>query len=226
MRRCWPTAREISGDRARAAARAADGVPEAAADRRAARHRRATSSSRCSSATARDKAFFADARQARGARRRADDADAHRHACSRDEEHQALRAGRSRIARSGYPRHHRIDLDFVTTGEFRTLADSYHEIKDITFPVVVKSTDASRDERRAGGRPATAAADDTAIGGGAARRGDQARGRAEGRDASSMPKAEASQDVDAANRSTSWSSSSSPPARRASPSTATRAWAR
>ena len=50
----------------------------------------------------------------------------------------------------GYPRHHRIDLDFVTTGEFRTLAASYQDVKDITGPMVVKTTGAGARGRRCG----------------------------------------------------------------------------
>ncbi len=55
-----------------------------------------------------------------------------------DEEHQAHsivvedRTG-------GYPKHHRLDLDFVTTTEFRALANSYQDVKGIKGPMVVKS---------------------------------------------------------------------------------------
>ena len=69
-----------------------------------------------------------------------------------DEEHQAFalviedRSG-------GYPRHHRIDQDFVTTGEFRTLASSYQDVKGIRGPMIVKTTavidtDADAEETR------------------------------------------------------------------------------
>ncbi len=53
-----------------------------------------------------------------------------------DEEHQAYaiviedRSG-------GYPRHHRVDLDFVQTGEFRTLLASYRDVKGIKGPMMV-----------------------------------------------------------------------------------------
>ena len=56
-----------------------------------------------------------------------------------DEEHQAHsiviedRAG-------GYPKHHRLDLDFTTTSEFRTLANSYQDVKGIKGPMTVKTT--------------------------------------------------------------------------------------
>src|SRR5688500_4822847 len=46
----------------------------------------------------------------------------------------------------GYPRHYEIGVDFITSGEYRTLAAAYREIQDVRFPVVVKATDAPRDE--------------------------------------------------------------------------------
>ena len=46
----------------------------------------------------------------------------------------------------GYPRHYGIGVDFVATGEYRTLAAAYREIQDLTFPVVVKATDVVREE--------------------------------------------------------------------------------
>jgi DNA gyrase subunit B len=55
-----------------------------------------------------------------------------------DEEHQAFslviedRSG-------GYPRHHRIDLDFVTTSEFRTLAASYQDVKGFRGQMIVRT---------------------------------------------------------------------------------------
>ena len=52
-----------------------------------------------------------------------------------DEEHQAhgiVIEDRS----GGYPKHHRVDLDFVTTSEFRTLASSYQDVKGIRGPMV------------------------------------------------------------------------------------------
>ncbi len=51
----------------------------------------------------------------------------------------------------GYPRGYEIGLDFITSGEYRTLAAAYREIEQIKFPVVVKVTDASREEDVAGG---------------------------------------------------------------------------
>ena len=47
-----------------------------------------------------------------------------------DEEHQAhsvVIEDRS----GGYPRHHRVDIDFVTTSEFRTIAASYQDVRGL-----------------------------------------------------------------------------------------------
>ena len=62
-----------------------------------------------------------------------------------DEEHQAhsvVIEDRS----GGYPRHHRIDLDFVTGSEFRTLANSYQDVKGIRGPMTVKTVATHGDE--------------------------------------------------------------------------------
>ena len=84
-----------------------------------------------------------------------------------DEEHQAFgmviedRTG-------GYPKYHRVDLDFVLTTEFRTLASSYNDVKDIKAPMMVKTTAAGVDnaaDDAAADDAAQAAAGDTAIGG-------------------------------------------------------------
>jgi len=61
-----------------------------------------------------------------------------------DEEHQAhsiVIEDRS----EGYPKHHRLDMDFVTTSEFRTLATSYQDVKGIKGPMIVKTTGAAPD---------------------------------------------------------------------------------
>jgi DNA gyrase subunit B len=79
-----------------------------------------------------------------------------------DEEHQAhALAFEDRSA--GYPRHYRVDLDFVTTGEFRTLMSSYQDVRGIRGPLVVATTGghAAEDEPT----EETAASDSTAIGG-------------------------------------------------------------
>src|SRR5687768_1329277 len=64
----------------------------------------------------------------------------------------------------GYPRRYRIGVDFIASGEYRTLLAAYREVQGLRFPVVVK-TGAARDDEPAddGG---TAAADETTIGGG------------------------------------------------------------
>ena len=85
-----------------------------------------------------------------------------------DEEHQAFglviedRTG-------GYPKYHRLDLDFVLTTEFRTLANSYHDVKAIKAPMIVKTTAAGVDsaaDDAAADELGQAAAADTTIGGG------------------------------------------------------------
>ena len=82
-----------------------------------------------------------------------------------DEEHQAF-ALAIEDRTGGYPRHHRIDQDFVTTGEFRTLAASYQDVKDIRGPMVVKTSGpAPSDDGGTDVVESTAAANDTAIGG-------------------------------------------------------------
>src|SRR5688572_12234807 len=80
-----------------------------------------------------------------------------------DEEHQAhslVIEDRS----GGYPRHHRVDLDFVSTTEFRALAASYQEVEDIRGPIVVRTVAAAAKEEREQDQPG-AAANETAIGG-------------------------------------------------------------
>ena len=101
-----------------------------------------------------------------------------------DEEHQAFALvidDRS----SGYPRVHRVDLDFVTTGEFRTLAASYEGVSKIKGNITVRtSTGADLEE------PATtgAAANDTAIGGAPIDEATKLAAEQKPLDASSAPK--------------------------------------
>jgi DNA gyrase subunit B len=80
-----------------------------------------------------------------------------------DEEHQAF-ALAIEDRSGGYPKHHRIDHDFVATGEFRTLASSYQDVKGIRGPMVVRTTAATETEEVADDA-GTAAANETAIGG-------------------------------------------------------------
>ena len=86
---------------------------------------------------ARDKAFFADREKVQAF---ADALNTKTRSASvqPDEEHQAHsiviedRTG-------GYPKYHRIDLDFVTTSEFRTLGNSYQDVKGIKAPMTVRT---------------------------------------------------------------------------------------
>jgi DNA gyrase subunit B len=79
---------------------------------------------------------------------------------SRDDEHNAFELSIEDRSQ-GYPRRYKMGVDFITSGEYRTLHAAYREIQDIKFPVVVKTTvavdETPEDE--------TAAADDTTIGG-------------------------------------------------------------
>jgi DNA gyrase subunit B len=62
-----------------------------------------------------------------------------------DEEHQAF--GLVVEDRSGgYPRVHRVDLDFVTTGEFRTLAGSFQDVSEIRGRIIVRAAGATEPE--------------------------------------------------------------------------------
>ena len=81
-----------------------------------------------------------------------------------DEEHQAF-ALAIEDRSGGYPRHHRVDQDFVTTGEFRTLAASYQDVKGIRGPMIVKTTGALQPTKPTQSKAARPAANDTAIGG-------------------------------------------------------------
>jgi DNA gyrase subunit B len=68
---------------------------------------------------------------------------------------------------AGYPRHHRIDLDFVSTSEYRALLNSYRDVKGIDGPMIVAHVDGGRSsgaEDEAAETP-TVAADETNIGG-------------------------------------------------------------
>ena len=129
---------------ARAPAREADGVPQAAAGRRAAR----SGAPRHPRAARRRRARQDVLGRSRG-RRGAGDAPAHaghaRRRSSRTPSTRRLRS-RSRIASAGYGRQHRLDLDFVTTGEFRTLARAYQRRSASC------SSARSRFGRRVGGR--------------------------------------------------------------------------
>ena len=112
---------------------------------------------------ARDKAFFSD-REKVQALAEALTTPARTVTVREDEEHQAF-ALVIEDRTGGYPRHHRVDQDFATTGEFRTLAASYQDVKGIRGPMIVKTTAAAEADEAAEAE-GTAAADETAIGGG------------------------------------------------------------
>jgi DNA gyrase subunit B len=91
-----------------------------------------------------------------------------------DSEHQAL-AVEIDDRTAGYGRRHRLDLDFVTTGEFRTLAGAYQDVRDLMMgPVAIRTSVSSEPEPADPGADGSAAAEavpapDTA----AAREGDK-----------------------------------------------------
>jgi DNA gyrase subunit B len=62
----------------------------------------------------------------------------------RDDEHNVF-ALRIDDRSQGYPRQYELGVDFITSGEYRTLAAAYREIQDIKFPVVVSSGEPAGD---------------------------------------------------------------------------------
>ena len=145
-----------------------------------------------------------------------------------DEEHQAF-ALAIEDRSGGYPRHHRVDQDFVTTGEFRTLSASYQDVKDIRGPMIVKTTAAAPVDETEPIEAGKASANETSIGG--APLDEATRLAAEPRDARRRGSVRARQKagrtpMSGSSRSTNWSSSSPRQARRAWRSIATRVWAR
>jgi DNA gyrase subunit B len=63
-----------------------------------------------------------------------------------DEEHNAVSLTiEDRSA--GYPRHSRIGVEFVTTGEYRTLVAGYREVKDLFGPMTVRVASSPAPER-------------------------------------------------------------------------------
>jgi DNA gyrase subunit B len=76
-----------------------------------------------------------------------------------DPEHQAL-AVRIDDHTAGYLRRHRLDLDFVTTGEFRTLSTAYQEVRELMMgAVTIRTTKVTQQVEEA-----DAAAGDAATG--------------------------------------------------------------
>jgi DNA gyrase subunit B len=77
-----------------------------------------------------------------------------------DAEHEALAVALEDRS-AGYARRHRLDLDFVTTGEFRTLASAYQDVRDLLSPVTIRTSGAaSREEAE----PEAVAADTPGVG--------------------------------------------------------------
>jgi DNA gyrase subunit B len=81
---------------------------------------------------------------------------------NRDDEHNAfVLAVEDRS--QGYPRHYNIGVEFITSGEYRTLLAAFREIRDVKFPVVVKATGVV--EEAVPEDAGIASADDSNIGG-------------------------------------------------------------
>ena len=81
---------------------------------------------------------------------------------TRDDEHNVF-ALKIEDRSQGYPRLHEIGVDFITSGEYRTLASAFREIQDIRFPVVVAAGAPVHDEE-----PVEEAARETAADNGGA----------------------------------------------------------
>jgi DNA gyrase subunit B len=64
---------------------------------------------------------------------------------TRDDEHNVF-ALEIEDRSQGYPRQYEIGVDFITSGEYRTLVSAYREIEGIKFPVVVTSAESHREE--------------------------------------------------------------------------------
>jgi DNA gyrase subunit B len=135
---------------------------------------------------AKDKAFFAD-RSRVEALAQALNGPARSATVQEDEEHQAF-AVAIEDRSGGYPRHHRVDQDFVTTGEFRTLASSYQDVKGIRGPMIVKTTSAAEQEEAAPEDGGAAADGVTTIGGGTLDEATRLAAELKSVDASSAPR--------------------------------------
>jgi DNA gyrase subunit B len=83
---------------------------------------------------------------------------------SRDDEHNAFELTIEDRSQ-GYPRKYQIGVDFIGSGEYRTLHAAYREIQDITFPVVIKATESAATQDDVPEGETAAAADGTTIGG-------------------------------------------------------------
>ena len=135
----------------------------------------------------------------------------------RDEEHNRYQL-QIEDRSSGYPRQHTIGVDFVTAGEYRTLLANHRDIPTLAGDIIVSTVADVPEEID----EPVASADGTAIGGGrSTKRPDSPPSRR-----TRAPRQKPSPRTSRSTRSTNWSSTSSAPARKASPSTATRGWAR
>ena len=137
--------REISGRGARAAAAPADDVSEvpgswSGAGTCAKRSRRCSTSMRTTRR-------FSTARISWRTRGAADDRDAPRSPCS-PTRRTTRSAWRSKIAPTATRGHNVISLDFVTSPDYRTLLNSYREIRDIKPPMTVVTTSGVRSPNR------------------------------------------------------------------------------
>ena len=81
----------------------------------------------------------------------------------RDDEHNAFELAIEDRSQ-GYPRKYQIGVDFIGSGEYRTLHAAYREIQEIKFPVLVKMSEAAAPDEAVEDTDA-AAADEMAIGG-------------------------------------------------------------
>src|SRR5258705_4206662 len=79
----------------------------------------------------------------------------------RDDEHNAFELTIEDRSQ-GYPRKYEIGVDFIGSGEYRTLHAAYRDIQDIKFPVLIKMSEAAAPDDPVE-EPDAAAADDTAI---------------------------------------------------------------
>jgi DNA gyrase subunit B len=141
---------------------------------------------------AKDKSFFADKDKVQALGDALSTSPARSASVQPDEENQAhslVIEDRS----GGYPRHHRIDLDFVTTSEFRTLAASYEGVKGFRGQMTVRTVaaaaqaDTGAETSEEGG----AMAHGTAIGGAPLDEATRLAAEPKTPDVSSMPKTSA-----------------------------------
>jgi DNA gyrase subunit B len=104
-----------------------------------------------------------------------------------DEEHQAFGIV-IEDRRGGYPKYHRADLNFVTTSEFRTLANSYQDVKDIKGPMLVRGAGlGDGEEALADDAGQAAATGDTTIGGAPLDQATKLAAESKTTDASALP---------------------------------------